>query len=186
MAMGWWINGPALVQVKGNIISGIPTLSNLGLSDGPIRVSPTLKHKDINVDAWGEAAADVQNMLAEVNMQFTLVDFDPTVLESCVIESMGGPAVFGQLAKAGLPLGGNAARFAAGNHYMGLNITSPDGSRPWNFQFSYMPDTPFDWPLGTEKSITTVRWRVIPFTLDPYNSGNGAQSYPLWTRTLDT
>lgn len=185
MARDFYINGPALVRVKGNVNSTISACTDLGLSDGPIRVVPTFKHKDINVDAWGESPADVQWMLAELNMQFTMIHVDVAVLEQCAMLSMGVNQ-FGQMAKAGLRLGANQGRFQAGNNYIGLNITSPDGGRPWRFLFSYMPDTPFDWPLGTEKSIITTRWRVIPYTQDPYGGGQGAQNFDLWDRVLDS
>lgn len=186
MARDFYINGPALVQVKGNVNTAIAQLSQLGLSDGPIPVSPKLYHKDINVDAWGETPADVQWMLGELNLRFTLIHVDLAVLEACVQEAMGGAAALGQFAKAGTRMGGNNARFAAGNHYVGLNITSPDGARPWRFYYAYLADNPFDWPLGTEKSVISVNWRVVGYVQDPWGGGQGAQNYTLWDRTPDS
>lgn len=186
MARDFTINGPALVQVKGNVNTAIANLSQLGLSDGPIAVTPTFHHKDINVDAWGETPADVQWMLGDINLSFTMIHVDLAVLEACIQESMGGPAAFGQMAKAGTRMGNNVARFAATNHYIGLNITSPDAARPWRFFYAYLANNPFAWPLGTEKSIISCNWRVVAFTTDPYGAaGQGAQNYALFDRTLD-
>lgn len=190
MARDFFINGPALVEVKGNVNTAIASLSQLGLSDAAIPVSPRFHHKDINVDAWGEAPADVQWMLGELTLRFTMIHVDLNVLEACVQEAMGGAAALGQFGRAGTRMGNNVARFAATNHYVGLNITSPDGNRPWRFFYAYLADNPFDWPLGTEKSVISVNFRVVPYVQDAYNgggagAGTGAQNYPLWDRNLD-
>ena len=197
MARDFYINGESLVLVKGRSDSAIGSLSQLGLASDPITVSPGFKHKDINVNAWGEAPADVQWMLSDVNVSMTLMHFDSTVLATCWQLSMGGSLVEGQMGRAGQRMGNNQARFTAatgspatgnnsGNNYIGLNIASPVQGTPWRFFYAYLAQPPFRFPLGVEKSAVTLNWRVIPYTQDPYNGGLGAYAYPLWDHTLDT
>jgi hypothetical protein len=200
MARDFEIQGESLVYVKGNTASAIPIMTQLALSPDAIRVSPVVHHEDCNVDAWGRAPADVQWMLAEARISMTVVHFDPAVLQECVRLSMGGAVGttlgFGSMARAGTRLGNNAPRFGqnlttgAYNNYIGLNISAPINNLPWRFFYAYLMDPPFDWPLGTRRSITTLNWRVVPYTQDPANIINGiitgAQNYQLWDRTLDS
>ena len=186
MSRDYHINGETLVQVKGRTDSAIGSLSELGLADSPVVVSPTFFHSDINVDAWGDAAAEVQVMLAEIRVTMSLIHFDRTVLEECVRLSQGYPSAEGRLARAGTRLGGNNARFAAGNNFVGLNLTSPIEGRPWRFYFAYLINPPFSWPVGTEKSSVSVTWRVIPYTQDPWQGGLGAGNQILYDHVLDT
>jgi hypothetical protein len=155
-----------------------------------VRVRVTPRHRDINVEAWGDAPAEVQMMLAEANLVTNLIHVDENILETCLEESLCG-AAFGGLPQTGQRLGNNLPRFASslgipgnGNHYIGLNLTSPVLLRPWRFLYAYITD--FEYPLGAEKTVATVSWRVIPYTQDPYNSGLAAQGQQLWDRTLDT
>ena len=83
-------------------------------------------------------------------------------------------------------MGGNVARFAAGNNFIGLNLTSPVASKPWRFYFAYLVAPPATFPLGTEKSIIGLQWRAIPFTVDPWQGGSGALGQILWDHVLDT
>ena len=187
MSRDFYINGESLVSVKGRDASGFGTLTQLGLSEGPIVLTFDFRHRDINLDAWGrEIPADVQWMLASVSITIPFIHFDPDVLASCLMESMGGAPAFGQTARAGQRMGGGAARFAAGNRYIGLNLSSPGAARPWRFYFSYLTQTPVSWPLGTEKSIVTTHWRAIPYTTDPWNGGLGAQGAVIWDNTADS
>ena len=184
-----FINGESMVSVKGNVNTTIASISQLGLSDGSIRVSPEFRHKDLMVDAWGaEMPADVQFKLAAVRITMTLIHFDRTVMDQCIIEGMagaGGGAV-GALARAGLRMGGGNARFAANNHYIGLNIASPISSKPWRFYYAYLAGTPMEFPLGVESSIVTLNWRAVPYTTDPWGGGTGSAGVVLWDHTLDT
>lgn len=187
MARDFFINGESMVSVKGAAGTSINPLIQLGLSDGPIRVSLDFRHRDIQVDAWGnEIPPEVQFMLAAATITMTLVHFDRDVLDVCVQESFGGAAAPGFLTRAGSRLGNNAARFAATNHYIGLNILSPVAAKPWRFYFTYLTGTPVEFPLGTEKSLVQLTWRAIPYTQDPWNGGLGALGSPLWDYTLDT
>lgn len=191
MSRDFDIPGPALVLVKGRSDSAIGTIQELGLSDQVINVTLNFRHKDINVECWGDIPPDVQFKLADIRISFSLIHFDRTILEACISESMGGAPAFGQLAGAGFRLGNGKARFASGaglsgNHLIGLNITSPINGVPWRFLYCYMEGTPAEFPLGTEKSIIRTNWRCIPYTQDPYNGGLGAYGVTLCDHTLDT
>ncbi len=190
MARDFFINGESLVLVKGSAGSAIANLSELGLAEGPIRVTFDYRHRDMQVDAWGrEIPVDVQWMLGAATITMNLIHFDRAVLEACQGESMGGAgggAVPGTFNRAGTRMGGGAVRFAASNHYIGLNIASPVAGLPWRFFFTYLTMQPVDWPLGTEKSSIMTTWRAIPYTIDPWNGGFGAFGYQLFDRTLDS
>lgn len=190
MARAFFINGESMVSVKGNVNSNISSLSQLGLSDGPIRVTPDFRHRDVIVDATGpEIPNDIQCFLAAVNINMTLVHFDRSVLDYCMQESLAGMGTnntVGQMPRAGTLMGNGAARFAAGNRYIGLNILSPVATKPWRFYFAYITGPPMEFPLGTEKSIVTVNWRVIPYSVDPWGGGTGSLNSPLWDHTSDS
>lgn len=189
MARNWFINGETMVFVKGRADSGIGTLQELGLAADQIVITPTYYHKPINVDAWGGAngpPAEVQVFLASVTVRMALIHLDRSILDICEALSLGAGVVNpGVLPRAGALLGNNVARFAAGNNYVGLNLSSPVGNKPWRFYFAYLTGPPFSFPLGTEKSIVQLNWEVIPYTRDPYNSGSGASGQVLWDHTLD-
>lgn len=185
MVRDFFITGECLVLVKSRSDSSIGSLTQLGLSPERIAVTPIFKHKDINVDAWGEAAVDVQWMLAEARVRMTLVHYDRSVIDECMRLSMGFPTAVGQLARAGTRLGGGLARFAVGNNYIGLNLTAPIGNKPWRFYYAYLMGQP-EFPLGVEKSVVTLDWRVLPYTTDPWGGGTGAQNYVLWDYANDT
>ena len=186
MARDYFINGECLVRVKGATNSTIANLSELGLADNPIRVSYEFKHSDIKVDAWGSVPPESQFMLAVANVSMTLVHIDRTVLDECVRLSMGGGSAVGVFPRAGTRMGGGGARFATTNNLIGLNLTSPVGSKPYRFLYSYLSAPPLEIPLGVEKSIFTLQWRVIPYTIDPWNNGLGAAGTALWDHTADT
>lgn len=179
------VNGEAMVYVKGATNSGIGSLSELGLASDSIRISPVFRLKEVNADAWGEAPFEMQFMLAFANITMTLVHFDTSVLDFCITESMGGAVSAGRMPRAGARLGNNVARFAAGNHFIGLNIAAPVGS-PWRFYTAFLTNNPLEYPVGTERSLVTLNWRAIPYAADPWNGGLGASGTYLWDRVLDT
>jgi len=165
MARDFYINGEALVWVISNPATGIPTLTQLGLSADPIQITPSFKHKDINLDAWGEAPADVQVMLTEATVSMNLIHYDPVVLATCIGLTMGGYAaagIDGTTSRAGVRLGGGVNRLALGNNYIGLNISAPISGNPWRFLNTYIADS-ITVPLGTEKSTVSITWRAIPY-----------------------
>ncbi len=182
MARDWTINGPTLVKVKGGAhLSGIlfPAPAELGLSTDAITISPKFIHRDVRVDDFGPSIpAEVMWQLAEVKITMSLVHYDRNILDYCTSESMGGTlpgplgaddrplqqfAFAGTLAPAGTPLGRGLNLFASGNNYLSVSLTSPELGWPWRFPTSYLNSNPYIIPLGTEKSIVQLSWRVIPY-----------------------
>lgn len=190
MARDFFINGESLVYVKGRSDSGIGSLTELGLANAPIVITPIFHHKPINVNAWGDAPAEMQFMLAEVRISITLIHFDSGVLDTCITESMAGAPSIGSLPRAGARMGNNTARFAAGgaggNHYIGLNIASPVGIKPYRFYYAFLAERPLEFPLGAERSAVQTFWRAIPYTQDPWGGGTGARGAIIWDNVLDT
>lgn len=186
MVRDYQINGESMVSVKGPAGSAISSLTQLGLADSPIQISMNFVHEDIPVDAWGRRVPpETQFMLAECDVRMTLIHYDPGVLDECLRLSMAGAPSVGQLPRAGTRMGGGQPRFASGNNFIGLNILSPVAMKPWRFFFSYLAQTPMTYPLGTERSIVSLNWRVIPYTQDPWNDGSGAQGTTLWDYSTD-
>ena len=191
MARDVFINGATMVSVKGNQNTGINTITQLGLPEGPVQVSFDNHHEDIIVDAFGpNIPIDVQMFLGAANISMTLIHLDMTVLEAVEQETLAGGTseglALGQLGTAGQRLGGGNARFATGWHYVGLNILSPVGSRPYRFYAAYLTGTPITIPLGTRRSLVQLQWRAIPYTTDPWGGGAGSKGVYLFDRTLDT
>ncbi|MDE2098088.1 MAG: hypothetical protein KGL39_12615 [Patescibacteria group bacterium] len=211
MARDWFINGESLVFVKShNITVGTTTnnLTELGLSEGPIKIRPNFFHQDLTLDAWGgEVPAEVQVFLTDVDITMSLVHFDRSVLDSCLLESIGGPSAIGQTTRAGSRLGYNpitAGTLPPGRkdstyHYIDLFIASPVASKPWHFFYTYLTGPPMDFPLGTEKSIVHLNWKAIPWPDVSKNTGvnpgdparvdsagtiNGASGQPIWAYDL--
>lgn len=183
MAAGYFINGESLVTVKGPSGSSISSLSTLGVTDSPIHVSPTLHHDDIHTDPTGPSVPpDLQVFGGEAYIRMTMIYFDVAVLDACVALAQAGSTA-GTLARAGILMGGSAARLAAGNNYIGLNISSPVGGRPWRFLTAYLAREPFSWPLGTGRSAVALTWRAIPYVLNPISGLAGAV---LWDRSADS
>jgi hypothetical protein len=186
MARDYFINGESLVKVKGNLNTTIATLTELGLADGPIRVSPELHHRGIQVDAaGGEVPPEEQYFCARARVSMTLVHFDRDAIDACIRESNGGAGTVGTLSRAGTRMGGGGARFSANWHYVGVNILSPVGNKPWRFLHCRI-DGSIDTPLGTEKSTFTINWIATPYTIDPWNNGNGMDGVAVWDHVLDT
>ncbi len=196
MSRAFFVNGESMVAVKSNVASAIPVLTQLGLTDSPIRITPNFRHQDIIVDAWGpQVPPEIQAFLLDVNITISLVHFDPVVLAVCESLSIGGGAADGTTPRAGVLMGGNAARFAVGNNYIGLNILSPVAGVPWRFLYTYMTGPPLTFPLGTERSVVTTNWRGILYTNDPFGggtaqpgtaAGTGALGAVIWDHILDT
>lgn len=196
MARDFYINGESMVSVKGNVNTTISALTQLGLATDPITVTFDTRYKDMIVDAWGQfIPTDVQYFLSSVTIKMNLIHYDQAVLDVCLRESMGGIGVIGQTGRAGQRFGGNVGRFAAGNHYIGLNLLSPVQNKPFRFYYAYMIGPAEVLTLGTEKSIASVTWRAVPYTNDPWGGGSaqpttspstGALGAVIWDNTLDT
>ena len=188
MTRDFVINGPALVRVKGNSSSAISVATDLGLSDGPIQPQLNYRHTDLSVDAFGGQNGippDVQWMGADMTIPLTLVHFDEAVLQECLRLSMAGSAGEGIMRRAGFRMGNNTARFAPGNSYISMSITSPDGLLPWRFLTCYLNGTPMMFPVGVERTGVILSWRAIPYAIDPYGGGTGQEGVVLYDHVLD-
>lgn len=197
MSRGFQVPGECMVLVKGNSASAIASLSQLGLTEDSVQVTYTYRFQDIKVNAWGNMGPppEEQCFLAEVNVSMNLVHFDEAVLKECVRLSLAGAPVEGQMPRTGALMGGQAARFAVGNNYIGLNLTSPVAGNPYRFYYARLANNPFSVPMGTERQVATLNWRVIPYTNDPWGggtaqpntvAGTGSLGALLWDRVLDS
>ncbi len=184
------ISGESLVSVKGATGTLIASLTEWGLPQTEIHVTPHFKHEEIHVDAWGDAPVDIQFMLAEVIIRMDLIHVDPAIMFELIRLSMaGGSGVVGQdggLPHAGTRLGGANARYSTGWNYFSMNIQAPQNNIPWNFPNCFLAEPPIDFPLGTKKSVFPVVIRCIPYTIDPWNGGAGASLTQIWSHVLDT
>lgn len=179
MARDFQINGESMISVRGSSSAElINEVQELGLTESPIRVSVEENYMDMIVDAWGNRVpADVQVMPGAATITMPLIHFDRQVLEDCMRESRGGAtgtatAGPGTAGRAGIRLGGGGLRFSAACHYFSVYISSPQSAIPWRFFFCYMPGTPYEYPLGTERTVALVTFRCIPYCgEDPYSGG---------------
>ncbi len=183
MPRSFTVPGECMVSVKGGEqMSGGPiaVLSELGLASDSITVTPTYYHKDVLVDDFGpNVPADLQQYLAEVRVSMTLIHFDPSVLDLCANEALGGgdsqfvvntrPA--GEiLAPTGRLLGRFRNRFWSGWHYVGLNLSATDLATGWRFFQATLTGQPFIYPMGTEAAGVRLEWRCLPYC-SPWLSG---------------
>lgn len=188
MARNLYINGPCMVKVKGvealvnNVEDREVKTWELGLTQGPIRIIPNFIHRDIYVDDYGDVPAEVMAMIADVQIHMTLVHYDADVLDNCMINSIGGyhadmatvgSLTAGTMAGAGKLMGNGRQLYEAGNRFITLILTSrptsldPPGTDPnefpWRFPAAYIAANPMEIPIGTERSLVTLRWRAIPY-----------------------
>lgn len=190
MARNYYTNGETMVKVKGRADSSIANLSDLGLCDSPIRIQIMTNRLNIKVDAYGDGPPESQFMGAGAMIYMTLVHFDPDVLEACLQESWGSSPGVGLLGHAGSLMGNGLPRFGAGgvlgNHFVGLNLISATGQRPWRFYHCSLADNPIEFPIGAERSLIQLTWQAFPYSADPWNSGNGSYGVPIYDHTADT
>lgn len=180
MGRAFYVYGENLVYVKGNgALAAIPNqaqLHELGLSSEAIRITPKFNHVDFKCDDFADTPPDVFYALAECRVDMTLIHYDPSVLERCMVESMGGGGIVasgitisgimsaGVMAPSYTPMGGGKDLMTSGNHYIMLNIVPNTIERePWRFPSSYLADRPLELPLGTERSLVKLSWRAIPY-----------------------
>lgn len=186
MTRTFHVNGETMVYVKGAVGTFIANLSELGLSDTSINIQEDYGQQDVVVDAWGKnAAVDMQVLGGFCTVAMTLVHFDREVLRECIRLSMGGGTAEGMRARAGTFMGANNARFAAGWKYISLNLSSVVDLLPWRFYNAYLTGPPVQWPLGTERSVVSLNWRVIPYVQDPWQGGVGSLDHILYDHVLD-
>lgn len=195
MARGFQVTGECMVLVKGPAGSSIASLTQLGLSPDQITVTEGIHHQPIKVNAWGNgmAPADEQVFAIDATIQMTLVNFDITVLEECYRLGVAAP-VFGQMPRTGALMGNGLARFAAGNNYIGLNITAPVNGLPYRFFYARL-DQRLVLPYGTERQVAQCNWYAYAYTNDPWgggtaqpntSAGTGSLGAQVFDHTLDT
>lgn len=178
------VTGEALICVKGPSNSAIASLTELGLCETELTITVTPNFQDVNIDAWGQAAADVQRMLAYIEAKGRLIQFDPDVLAECNRLALGGN-VEGSVGRAGALMGNGLARFAPGNNFIGFNVAAPQNSRPWRFLYAYFIN-PGSYPQTTKRQTIDFTVRGIPYVADPWQGGVGAHNYQFYSRTLDS
>lgn len=163
---------------------GYSNYSQLGLAVDNITVKPNFRHLPIKTADYGpEVHAETMVNLADAVVEMTLSHYDKTILDICMSESMGGAIIStppasgdlvgqinsaGRLQPAGTTLGRNLPRLASGNHYIGLNIQSPQLNFPWRFLTAYLQAPPLEIPLGTAYSAVKLQWRAIPYSYQPF------------------
>ncbi len=164
------IYGECLVYVKTITATGtdFKGVFELGLSVDPIIISFKLNHLDVSVDDYAnKVPAETLWMLGEASIRMTLVHWDDVVLKRCVRESMGGATSFGNMKGAGTPMGGSKPQSNVLNHYISLNLNSPNAGTDipatYRFPSSYLADMPYELPIGTERSLVKLHWRAIPY-----------------------
>lgn len=189
MARNYYINGETMVAVKGRSDSSIANLTNLGLCTDEIQVQVQSHRLAIRVDAYGDGPPESQFMGAGATVVTNLVHFDSDVLEACLQEAWGSSPALGALGHAGSMMGNGLPRFGpggiTGNHFVGLNILSALGKQPWRFLNTCLADNPIRWPLGTERSIVSCNWQAFPYSVDPWNNGQGSFGVPIWDHQSD-
>jgi hypothetical protein len=163
----------------------------LGLSDAGVRISFEFGHKDLIVNAWQGAPPELQVMLGTARIDASLINFNKFTLNELQRLSQGGPAVVGQVARAGARLANNIGLYLSGNNLAGIYIAAPVNSGlPIHFPAVYLVAPPFSYPLGTDAEVVPVQFRAIPWLgtsggspLDPWGGGTGALGATLFDRS---
>lgn len=146
---------------------------DLGLAEEHITITPTTQHDDIHVADFGpKIPADIESMLSECTVRMRLIHYDLPVLDTCVGESWGGVRVFNgvpdpagfRLLGAGTFLGNNLLVGSSGCHFVSLNIqTAQQTGFPYRFAAAFLSNPPYDYPIGTKRSLPELTWRCIPY-----------------------
>lgn len=190
MARNYYTNGEQMTYVKGRSdLAAIAARTELGLTDQSIRIGIRTNRLKIRVDAMGDAAPESQFMGASATIAMALVHFDYDVLEACIQESWGSSPAVGALGHAGSLMGNSKALFAPGgvngNHFISVNIVSALGMRSWRFFYSTLSENPVEFPIGTERSLVSLNWDVLPYSIDPWNNGQGSYGITLFDHGND-
>lgn len=204
MPRDYQYTGEILFKVKGGEhLSGraIGALSELGLSVGPIRISPQYHYNELKVDDFGpDVPCDLQWNLAFVRITATLIHYDFGVLEICESESMaqGGVRVIpdnvlptiltgraGTMAPAGKFMRCRKPMYASGNHFFSVNLinTNQVYNAPWRFRMCHLEGQPVVYQIGTNVTQAEVCFRALPYAappLLPYVEGVGTPVLSGW------
>lgn len=181
-----------MVTVKSNVLSGLASVIQLGLSQDAIVITEQFQQDDIGVDAYGNTPSpnppDLQVFGAQAMIDMDLVHYDVGVLQECIRLSMGNgiQGSEGLQGRAGTLMGGNQALYGPQNFYISVGISSPApqspiGGVPWFFPTAYLWNQPVVYPLGTKRSVVRLRWRAIAYSIDPWNGGTGSLGVPIYT-----
>ena len=182
MSRDFQINGETMVSVIGGahaIMSGaasgspIAYVSQLGLADRYVTISPNYYYDDVLIDDFGpNVPAEKLWMLSTVNIGMSLIHYDPVVLSMVMGESMGGADYsqlgtngVGTMVGAGSPLGNYLPLLASGNHWLMLGLASPVLNAPWRFLATHLTGPPLEIPLGTGKTIVKLNFEAIPYPI---------------------
>lgn len=184
MPRSFIINGESLVQVVLPAGSSLPGTNQLGLAMDAIRVSLAEHVKPLYVDAYGQNnTIDEQVFGGDAQVEMNLIHFDAVVLFECIRLAFPTSPVEGSLGRAGFRRGNALPLGTTGNSLITLNITSPVAALPFNFPAAFLADRPYEWPLGTEKSVVKCVWKAIPYAIDPWGNGTGSQGSVVYNRT---
>lgn len=190
MARDFCIFGACMVKVKGGehlterggIFNGndLPTLqepTELGLTSDQIQITPVYQKRDVLINNFAGAPIDKMNRLAMAYITTNFVHFDEDVLDVCFRESLAGggdPSNRGfSFGKSGRLLGNGLPMYASGNYLLGMALISTDATRQWRFP-SVFVDERVVFPIGSERSIVSVTWGILPYV--PYSAGKDYSS----------
>lgn len=120
---GVWHSGQTIGDDLGGRGKTLHLVNELGLTDGPIKISLIGHHEDMRADSFGpKAAPDVMYNYGEAKIDMTLIHYNPSLLELCYNESMGGMQTNLGLTPPGTPLGKGNLLYASGCNYLGLTL----------------------------------------------------------------
>lgn len=167
----YFIYGEFIASVSGNWFSDI---TQLGLTAEPVRIVPVYSHRDIYTDGFGpNVPVDTLWNLGECLLYMTLVNFNVVTLGTCMRAAMGGgnldlnddTNLQGFMGPTGRPLGFGRPIGAANNNYTTIHLypTGDSPYYPYRFLACYLNSQPLEIPLGTERSLVRVCFRVIPY-----------------------
>jgi len=195
MSRDFQIFGSFMVEVSGGWID---PRTSLGLTVDPVRVVPRYNHKDIYTNDFGpDVPVETLWNMAEAYVFMNLVHYDSEVLEKCMRAAMGGggnpdpsdgESIDGFMAQAGRPMGFGRALGSAACQYTTLYLTPYSGASilPYRFYACYLNSQPLEIPLGSERTVVRLNWRVIPYqqlTSAEVKSEGGVR---LWDRSGET
>lgn len=181
MPRDWYIAGDVMVKIV--VPSGLSTGDELGLSEEPIRISPTFHYLPIHCDAYG-GVVPVEKlwMLGQSNIDMTLVHYNSVLWQYLVKLGMAGGLAPGdaQMGAAGTPMGGNAAVGDNACNYFKLIIEASEVNS-YIFPYCHLAEQPTTLPLGSAFSRTHLSVTSFPYaTVDGAVSSEGND---LWERS---
>jgi hypothetical protein len=154
MTREYVVHGESLVSVKGAVFDD---LSELGLAEDFIRITPMLFHEDMFVDDFGlHVPADVLISMYYALVKMVLIHYDQDILDTCIAACQGSLTA-GVCGFSGTPL------FAAG-FGIRLNIKCMN-ERPYRFYQAYLMDN-VDIPIGAKRTAAELTWCCLPLSVD--------------------